>query len=85
LQICGNVKSRHQWQQFDKRAREAMCYIFTMRIRRILGLTVLLAIPAVVLLGAQAAPSADTLPCQLSDAEFWRIVNEFSEPSGPYD
>jgi hypothetical protein len=31
--------------------------------------------------------AADTLPAQLTDAEFWRIATEFSEPSGdyPYD
>lgn len=31
--------------------------------------------------------AADTLPAQISDAEFWRMVSEFSEPSGdyPYD
>src|SRR5262249_44631307 len=27
---------------------------------------------------------ADTLPSQISDAEFWRFVSEFSEPNGPY-
>jgi len=36
---------------------------------------------------ANAGPAADTLPAQLTDAEFWRIATEFSEPSGdyPYD
>jgi hypothetical protein len=27
---------------------------------------------------------AQTLPSQISDAEFWRLVTEFSEPNGPY-
>src|SRR5688572_25591291 len=27
---------------------------------------------------------ADTLPAQYSDAEFWKIVTEFSEPGGPF-
>jgi hypothetical protein len=39
-----------------------------------------------------AAPSAspaprstrDTLPAQISDAEFWRMISEFSEPGGSY-
>jgi hypothetical protein len=31
--------------------------------------------------------SADTLPAQISDAEFWRMIVDFSEPDGdfPYD
>jgi len=28
--------------------------------------------------------AADTLPARISDAEFWRMVTEFSEPNGPY-
>jgi len=28
--------------------------------------------------------AADTLPAQLSDAEFWRIVTDFSEPNGDF-
>src|SRR5688500_13124475 len=31
---------------------------------------------------AQSAPAQSTLPAQLTDAEFWRMVTEFSEPSG---
>ena len=30
-----------------------------------------------------AAP-ADTLPAQLSDAEYWRLITEFSEPGGSF-
>src|SRR4051794_3181450 len=26
--------------------------------------------------------AAETLPAQLSDAEYWKLVSEFSEPSG---
>ena len=44
----------------------------------------LTAIAAAMLISASAAPAADTLPSQISDAEFWRIVTEFSEPNGPY-
>jgi hypothetical protein len=33
---------------------------------------------------ASTAMPADTLPSQISDAEFWRLVSEFSEPNGPY-
>lgn len=42
-----------------------------------------------VLLGTAALPgrAADTLPTQYTDAEFWRIINDFSEPGGsfPYE
>jgi hypothetical protein len=47
----------------------------------------LAAIAAVLLISAPATPGAalaDTLPSRLSDAEFWRLVTEFSEPNGPY-
>ena len=44
---------------------------------------------AVVLAGVAAfsARAADTLPAQYTDAEFWRIINDFSEPGGafPYE
>jgi len=47
----------------------------------------LTAITASLLIIASAAPTtppADTLPSQISDIEFWRLVTEFSEPNGPY-
>jgi hypothetical protein len=28
--------------------------------------------------------AADTLPAQYSDAEFWKLINDFSEPGGTY-
>ncbi len=46
-----------------------------------------IAIIATVILRAFSMPAvspADTLPAQLSDAEFWKLVTEFSEPNGPY-
>src|SRR5262245_56685508 len=36
----------------------------------------------VSLLPAPVSRAAETLPAQLSDAEYWKIVSEFSEPSG---
>jgi hypothetical protein len=51
---------------------------------------VLTSIVGAMLISAPAAParpvarSADTLPSQISDPEFWRLVTEFSEPNGPY-
>lgn len=44
----------------------------------------------IVLLPLAIAPAyfaADTLPSQLSDAEFWKLVEDFSEPNGdfPYE
>ena len=39
-----------------------------------------------LVLSAQTRPAktAATLPAQIPDAEFWRMVTEFSEPNGPY-
>jgi len=37
-----------------------------------------------ILFPAAAAPQTSTLPAQISDAEFWRIFTEFSEPGGNY-
>jgi len=39
---------------------------------------------AIVLLLAVSSVQAAELPTQLSDQEFWRIVTEFSEPSGVF-
>jgi hypothetical protein len=50
-------------------------------------LAALLMIAAAMLINASTASTAmpaDTLPSQISDAEFWRLVTEFSEPNGPY-
>jgi hypothetical protein len=47
----------------------------------------LVGIAAAVLVRASTASTAvpaDTLPTQISDAEFWRFVTEYSEPNGPY-
>ena len=43
----------------------------------------LAAVFAIVATAIIARP-ADTLPSQISDAEFWRFVTEYSEPNGPY-
>src|SRR5262245_31374833 len=52
-------------------------------------LRVVVATLVVVLLGAIALPmrtpvraAADTLPHRLSDAEFWKLSEDFSEPNG---
>src|SRR5688572_33285527 len=37
-----------------------------------------------VSLGSPAAQTTSTLPARLTDAEFWRIFTEFSEPGGNY-
>src|SRR5688572_21918925 len=44
------------------------------------------AVVVVALLGISVFPSsaADTLPAQYTDAEFWRIINDFSEPGGTF-
>jgi hypothetical protein len=52
-----------------------------MKILNTLGCAAALtAFAAAMLISAPA----DTLPSQISDAEFWRLVTEFSEPNGPY-
>src|SRR5215510_4749599 len=40
-----------------------------------------------VLLSVPSSKAADTLPSRYTDAEFWRIVTDFSEPGGafPYE
>ena len=45
-----------------------------------------LVLAAAILSGSPQRP-ADTLPAQYTDAEFWKIVTEFSEPGGsfPYE
>jgi hypothetical protein len=37
-----------------------------------------------MLMSTSTVKPADTLPSQISDADFWRFVTEFSEPNGPY-
>jgi hypothetical protein len=51
-----------------------------MRSRRVLW------IATAVLVAALLVPlkAADTLPAQLSDAEYWKIISEFSEPDKYY-
>jgi hypothetical protein len=44
--------------------------------------TALFALPGVALFGPRDGVAADTLPKQLSDRAFWRMVTEFSEPGG---
>lgn len=48
-----------------------------MRLRRLFLSTILLAAAAIVF-------SADTLPSQLSDSDYWKMINDFSEPAGYY-
>jgi hypothetical protein len=43
----------------------------------------LLLVVAIVTL-ASAFRAADTLPAQLSDSEYWKMINDFSEPAGYY-
>lgn len=45
-----------------------------------------LASVIVVLLGLTAAPfpAADTIPAELSDAAFWKMISDFSEPGGSF-
>ena len=47
--------------------------------RTVAGSVVLMLVLLITRLSPRAA---DTLPSQIPDAEFWRMVNEFSEPDG---
>src|SRR6186713_3209453 len=48
--------------------------------------TVLLIATAVLVfvLGLASLRGADTLPTQLSDSDYWKLIAEFSEPDGHY-
>jgi hypothetical protein len=48
------------------------------------GCVILAILICGILLPAAAAPQTTTLPAQITDAEFWRIFTEFSEPGGNY-
>src|SRR5207247_1293281 len=41
-----------------------------------------LSVSLAVLAAHRPAHGAETLPAQLTDAEFWKLVDGFSEPSG---
>src|SRR5688572_1592859 len=53
-----------------------------MRVARIVALLFLCS--NLIRVPAALSQSASSLPERLSDAEFWRIFTEFSEPSGDY-
>jgi hypothetical protein len=48
------------------------------------SVVVVVLLAACILVAATSFAQANRLPDQLSDQEFWRIVTEFSEPSGQY-
>jgi len=51
--------------------------------RALIGVCLTVMLAAVVLPGsARVRAAADTLPQRLSDAEFWKLSEEFSEPNG---
>jgi hypothetical protein len=45
---------------------------------------VLLCLTAVLGVVRLSVKAADTLPGRYTDAEFWRMVTDFSEPGGDY-
>jgi hypothetical protein len=49
-------------------------------MKSVYALLVVLSLTA----GAPAFFAADTLPTQLTDAEFWKMIQDFSEPDGPF-
>jgi hypothetical protein len=48
------------------------------------GAFVLLLIVAAIVCGQTVLRPVDTLPAQYTDAEFWKLVTDFSEPGGPF-
>jgi len=46
--------------------------------------TALIIVAAVLGFGLASFRAADTLPAQLSDADYWKLVSDFSEPDGYY-
>jgi hypothetical protein len=56
-----------------------------MRRRHMLvTLVALLSLFGVALVGPRGHVAADTLPKQISDRAFWRMIVDFSEPGGPF-
>jgi hypothetical protein len=53
-------------------------------VARTVAFTVLMLLIASTALVFGAPFQASTLPAQLTDQEFWRLITEFSEPSGDY-
>jgi len=52
---------------------------------RLLGVVLFLfALLAAALTGQTLRRAADTLPAVITDAEFWRLISQFSEPGGSY-
>jgi hypothetical protein len=47
-------------------------------------LVALLSLLGVALVGPRGHVAADTLPKQISDRAFWRMIVDFSEPGGPF-
>ena len=58
--------------------------MFRTPLRRVIALVLAAALPIVVLAHAarQASPAPSTLPASLSDAAFWALSGELSEPNG---
>ena len=50
----------------------------------IVTVTGLLGLAGVLLFGPRNQVDADTLPKQISDRAFWRMIDEFSEPGGTF-
>ena len=51
---------------------------------RVVRCLVVLALFCVLLMPAVPAVQTSGLPAQITDAEFWQIFTEFSEPGGNY-
>ena len=45
---------------------------------------VVLILSLCFLIAVTTSAQVSALPAELTDQEFWRLITEFSEPSGPY-
>ena len=52
-----------------------------MRLRAMLGIIVAASLALAII----PLRAADTLPSQLSDAAYWKMISDFSEPDGYYE
>src|SRR5262245_16224454 len=59
----------------------------TMRAASMLKKALIVAVVVLVGFARFTSRAADTLPAQYTDAEFWKMINDFSEPGGafPYE
>src|SRR5216684_3674209 len=77
----GRVRGAEDADERQNRASERMM----MRRRQLfVTVTALFSLLGVALVGPRSQIAADTLPKQIGDRAFWRMIVDFSEPGGPF-